>query len=147
MGATQCLLGPLAGGFGKVFTLAGHSLGGMAAAYSLLQRPQRFQRYVIGSPALGYGERALFACEKEYAAVHKDLPVRVFLGIGGDEETANSRNWLDALVSVSDFHCFAAVLESRGYEGLTLTRRVFEGHTHLTVPAPLFQAGLASVFA
>lgn len=128
-------------------TLVGHSLGGMAAAYALFRRPRQFRRYVIGSPALGYGDRALFAYEEEYAAGHDDLPARVFLGIGGDEDAANRRNWLDALVSVADFHCFAAVLEGRGYEGLALARQVFEGHAHLTVVAPLFQAGLASVFS
>ena len=87
--------------------LLGHSAGGMFALYALWQEPRLFRRYVIGSPPLGWGEEALFALESDCARQHDSLPARVFVGIGGEEETEATP--LDALVSVSAFHRFVTV--------------------------------------
>jgi hypothetical protein len=125
--------------------LLGHSAGGMFALYALWQEPRLFWRYVIGSPPLGWGEEALFALESDYAHEHDSLPARVFLGIGEEEET--NATPLDALVSVSAFHRFISVMESRQYNELALTSRVFDGQTHCTVTAPLFLDGIRYVFA
>jgi len=124
--------------------LLGHSAGGMFALYTLWQEPRLFRRFVIGSPPLGWGEEALFTLESDYAREHGSLPARVFLGIGGEEET--SATPLDALVSVSAFRRFITVMERRAYKELSLTSKVFEGQTHCTVIAPLFLEGIRYVF-
>jgi predicted alpha/beta superfamily hydrolase len=125
--------------------LLGHSAGGMFALYALWQEPRLFRRFVIGSPPLGWGEEALFALESDYAREHDRLPARVFLGIGKEEETIVTP--LDALVSVSAFQRFVAVMGHRQYKELALTSKVFEGQTHCTVVAPLFLEGIRYVFA
>lgn len=125
--------------------LVGHSLGGTCALYALFHQPDLFKRYVVGSPALAYGDRVLFRLEEEYAVQHEALAASLFLGIGGDEETLD--NPLDALVSVSDFYRFSTILQYRRYAEFKLTRAVFPGHDHLSVVAPLFQTGLKRIFS
>lgn len=129
-------------------TLLGHSTGGHFALYALFKQPQAFHRYVVGSPSLGYGGRALFALENEYAGQHQGLPVRLFLAIGEEEERPSFSpiGYLASLVSVSDFYRFSAILEERQYEGLDFTKKVFEGFDHCSVLGPFVSAGLKCVF-
>ncbi len=104
----------------------------------MLRHPRSFQIYVVGSPSLGFGEGSLFNMESEYAERHKEQPVKLFLGIGGQEEHSPSpAGYLGTVVSVSDFYRFSAILQERGYEGFD----------HTDVGAPLVAAGLRNVFA
>jgi predicted alpha/beta superfamily hydrolase len=130
-------------------TLLGASTGGHFALYAMFRQPQSFQKYVVGSPSLGFGEGALFKIESEYAKDHKELPVKLFLGIGGEEEHASfsPAGYLGTIVSVSDFYRFSAILQARGYEGLQLTKRIFEGFDHTDVGGTFVAAGLRNVFA
>jgi predicted alpha/beta superfamily hydrolase len=129
-------------------TLLGDSTGGHFALYSLFTEPGGFQRYVVGSPTLGYGERALFKLENAYAESYQELPARLFLGIGDQEELApfSALGHRGVIVTVSDFYRFAAILQERGYDGLQFTKRVFTGFDHTDVPGPVFAAGLRYVF-
>jgi predicted alpha/beta superfamily hydrolase len=130
-------------------TLLGDSSGGHFAIYAMLRQPRSFQRYVVGSPSLGFGERALFKLESEYAEQYKELPVKLFLGIGGQEEhpSFSAAGYLGTIVSVSDFYRFVAILQERGYEGLQFAKRLFEGFDHTDVIGPIVAAGLRDVFA
>ena len=130
-------------------TLLGTSSGGHFVIYAMLQQPQSFEKYVVGSPALGYGEGALFKLESDYSKQHNDLPIKLFLGIGGEEEHApfSPAGYLGTIVSVSDFYRFSAILQGRGYEGLQLMKRIFEGFDHTDVIGPIVAAGLRNVFA
>jgi hypothetical protein len=103
---------------------------------------------VVGSPTLGYGEKALFKLESAYAEAHQELPARLFLGIGDQEEQApfSALGHRGVIVTVSDFYRFAAILQERGYDGLQFTKRVFEGFDHTDVPGAVFAAGLRYVF-
>jgi predicted alpha/beta superfamily hydrolase len=129
-------------------TLLADSTGGHFAIYSLLTQPRSFSRYVVGSPTLGFGERALFKLESDYAEGHKELPARLFLGIGDQEEQApfSALGHRGVIVTVSDFYRFTAILHERCYEGLQFTKRVFTGFDHTDVPGPVFAAGLRYVF-
>lgn len=104
--------------------LAGHSFGGLFAAYVLLIHPELFGRYLISSPSLDWAGGAIAREEARYfAAGHRELPARVFLSAGGDEPDA----------MVPDVKKLAATLESRGYKGLQVTERIFPEETHLSV--------------
>lgn len=128
-------------------TLLGDSTGGHFAIYSLFTEPRSFHRYVVGSPTLGYGEKALFKLESAYAEKHQELPARLFLGIGDQEELApfSALGHRGVIVTVSDFYRFAAILQERGYDGLQFTKRVFAGFDHTDVPGPIFAAGLSTL--
>ena len=115
--------------------LVGHSLGGLFAAFALFAEPGLFESYIIGSPALGYGERCVFKQEEQFAQEHKELAARVHLWVGELEESTDDP-------MVSNMVRFVAILESRKYEGMTLVKRIFADENHCEVLAPGFQAGL-----
>jgi uncharacterized protein len=126
-------------------TLIGHSAGGLFTLDAMFRQPEAFQRYIVGSPPLRYGNGLMFRVEEDYAAKHKALPARLFLGIGSEEELLWPK--LDAMVSVSAFYQISAFLSSRNYEEFHFKNKVFDGFDHLSVPATLFSAGLRSVFS
>lgn len=126
-------------------TLVGYSLAGLFALHALFQEPRMFQRFVAGSPTLGYAEQSLFLTEDGYAQQNQDLPANLYLAIGSENESL--LNPLDSMISIPDFYRFAAYLQQRTYPGLKITRKCFEGHSHGSIPAQAFQAGLRAVFA
>jgi uncharacterized protein len=115
--------------------LAGHSFGGLFAAYALLREPELFDTYVINSPSLWYGDRFLFGQEERYAKDHKTLKARAYLSMGEYEEDVK-HSMLSSMLR------FVAMLESRSYEAFALTQQIFMGLNHCEVIAPGFQAGL-----
>lgn len=117
--------------------LAGHSFGGLFAAYVLFARPGLFGRYLISSPSLDWAGGAIARDEAHYfAGGHRDLPARVFLSAGGSEPD----------VMVPDVKKLAAVLQGRGYRGLELTSRIFDDETHLSVIPFAFSRGIRVLY-
>lgn len=129
-------------------TLLGHSTGGHFAIYALLQSKPAFNGFAIGSPSLGFGGEAIFDLENEFAAQADQLPARVYLGIGEQEEHSplSPAGYLGTIVSISAFYRFAAILEDRGYAGLKIKKKVFEGHDHTDVMGPFVAAALKYLF-
>jgi hypothetical protein len=113
----------------------GDSLGGLLGLYALLTRPEAFSRYLIGSPGIHQEDPEVFRCEHAYAATHTDLQARVFISVGSLEEEAR----------IANMRRLCQVLRGRGYDGLQLTLRVFEGQTHNSV-IPYFITGLDEVY-
>ncbi len=66
--------------------LVGDSLGGLFASFVLLSSPQTFTHYLIGSPSLRWDDGVMFEREEAYARAHRDLPARVFMSAGADED-------------------------------------------------------------
>lgn len=126
-------------------TLVGHSLAGLFTLHTLFQEPRVFNRFVTGSPAIGYAEQSLFSTEQDYAQENEDLPANVYLAIGSEDESL--LNPLDSMISVPDFYRFTGNLQQRAYPRLRMTRNYFEGQSQCTIPAQAFQAGLRAVFA
>jgi predicted alpha/beta superfamily hydrolase len=118
--------------------LFGHSLGGLFGVYALLHDDGFFQRFVIGSPSLWFDNKTEFKDEERYHGGHKALPARVYMGIGGLEESSDDP-------MVSDFERFSAVLQSRGYEGLSVETEILNGEDHYSVMPLTLLHGLESV--
>ena len=116
--------------------LAGHSFGGVFAAFALFEAPGLFSTYLVGSPALAHGDRFIFKHEEAFAKRHKKLAAQVHLWAGGREEALNGSSIL------SDTIRFGAILEGRRYRGLKLVKQIFQDEYHCEVIAPGFQAGL-----
>ncbi|HBZ93749.1 MAG TPA: alpha/beta hydrolase [Pseudomonas sp.] len=77
-------------------TLFGHSYGGLFTLYSLLSRPQAFQRYVAASPSLWWHRRYAFDLLETFAS-HEPRPnVRLMLSVGAAEQPATDAPLLDA---------------------------------------------------
>jgi hypothetical protein len=122
-------------------TVVGASLGGLLALYALLTRPHLFQRYVAISPAIFWGERCLFELEDALAARAADLPAKLFLAAGSLEEAHDARQRF-----VSNLYELEARLRARGYPGLEMTLRIFEGENHMSVFPGALTRGLGDVF-
>jgi predicted alpha/beta superfamily hydrolase len=117
-------------------TLIGSSFGGLFTLYALFQETALFDRYVLTSPAVGWDNDVLFSFEKEYAAKNTQLPVRLFIAVGGLEGNG-----------VAETEKFAAQLKSRNYKGLELETKVLEGIGHSGSKAEGYTRGLQWVFA
>ncbi|TQS72549.1 alpha/beta hydrolase [Rhodobacteraceae bacterium] len=67
-------------------TLWGHSYGGLFTLYTLLTRPQAFQRYVPVSPSVGFGGGAVLKLLADAPSLHGPAQTDLLLMLG-DHET------------------------------------------------------------
>ena len=110
--------------------LMGSSFGGTFTLYALFSDPTLFHGYLAGSPVVVYGNRFAFKQEAEYAKSHTDLPVRLFISVGGAEELAQP---------VGEF---SQVLRERNYQGLVLETLTVEGEGHASNKPESYNRGL-----
>lgn len=70
--------------------LFGHSLGGLFALHTLFAHPESFRTYLVLSPSIWFGDRVVLRNEAAFAAAVKSgkTSPRVFVAVGGEEETA-----------------------------------------------------------
>jgi predicted alpha/beta superfamily hydrolase len=115
--------------------LLGHSRGGNFAAYALFEAPDLFDTFLIVSCDPGDEDRFIFKQEEAFARAYQKLPAKVYLLAGDLEEGLDNTTLTNTLR-------FAAILESRNYEGFSLVKRVITDTNHCEVVAPAFQAGL-----
>jgi uncharacterized protein len=115
--------------------LQGSSYAGLFTLYAMFAEPGLFSAYLSASPAVPYDDRYAFKQEAEYARTHKELPVKLFLAVGGAEGLTNP---------VKEF---MQTLQSRGYKGLKLETRVIEGERHAGNKPETFNRGLRFLFS
>ena len=116
--------------------IAGSSFGGLFALYTLFHHRDTFNRYIIGSPSIGWDEGVTFAYESDFAANQADLPAKIFMSVGALEKEG----------TIANMQRLARTLEDRGYDGLELTTCIFEHETHLSVAPAAMSRGLRAVF-
>lgn len=114
--------------------LMGHSFGGTFTLYALFSEPELFSRYVAGSPAVVFGGNFAFEQEAEYASSHTDLPVKLYIFVGGEERLK---------YPVEEF---IQVLRERNYPGLEMETRTLEDERHAGVKPEGFNRGLRYIF-
>ena len=117
--------------------LAGYSLGGLFALFSLFNSPETFNRYIIGSPYLTWGNYAIYEYEERAAIKYTELNANVFISVGSEESDEKYFDPIDEIVSR---------IQDRSYIGLQLDTKVFDGSTHLMGPPEAITYGLLSVF-
>jgi predicted alpha/beta superfamily hydrolase len=120
--------------------LFGYSYGGTFGLFTLFNKPDTFNRYILGAPDLGWDNELCFQYEQQYAAKQSDLPVKLFFAVGTlDEAVIMDRN-------VSTLFRLHAILKSRNYEGLDMSLKILEGETHPSAIVPTASWGLRVVF-
>jgi predicted alpha/beta superfamily hydrolase len=119
----------------------GISWGGVFGLYTLFNQPGIFSRYMIGSPALWWDDRITLKYEQEYAQAHNDLPARLYLSVGADEEAL-----FPPARMVSNVHELAEMLKSRNYPSLHF-KTVEEEGGHTTSQPAAYMKGLKYIFA
>ncbi len=118
----------------KERVLMGSSFGGLFTLYAMFKDPASFSRYMAASPAVSYGNDFSFKQEAEYAKAHKDLPVRLYIGVGSDEGLTKP---VEKMMKVMD---------SRKYQGLVREFKVFEPERHASNKPELYNRGLRFLF-
>ncbi len=117
-------------------TLAGHSLGGLFACYTLLEKTNLFNRYVIISPALFWDNGFILNKEKEFFEKEKPLDVIIYSEVGSLEESVFIESWKK----------FFDLIELHIYKGIRLKTGIAENETHYTIIPHIITRGLISVF-
>lgn len=118
-------------------TLVGYSYGGTFSFHALINAPETFERYVIGSPVLARDNGELIADEERFAAAHKALNANVFLS-AGEYEIENG--------ILAPTEKMMTTLRERNYVGLTLKTHIFAEETHESGIAPAISRGLRAIF-
>jgi len=117
--------------------LMGASFGGLFTLYAMFSDPSLFSAYLADCPAIvaGWPNYSFFKQEADYARVHKDLAVKLYVAAGG---------W-DPLSGPTQE--FVHIVRSRNYEGLQLESRVIEGERHAGSVMEAFTRGLRFLFS
>jgi predicted alpha/beta superfamily hydrolase len=118
----------------KIFI--GHSFGGLLGAYILVNRPEVFDHYIIGSPSLWYDNRVIFEMESKYAEKHKSLNAHAMIYVDDNDVSLNNKTM------ANDVLAFEKVLKSRNYSGLDLQVEVIKNENHHSVFPGLLSRGL-----
>lgn len=122
--------------FSKDRALHGTSLGGLFTLYALFQHPETFQRYFAGSPSISWDEDYMYKLENNFAASHKDLPVRLFMCVGG----------LESEKYINNMNKMADLLSSREYPNFKLKTILFENETHGSTVSAAIGRGLKMLY-
>jgi len=122
----------------------GHSYGGLLGAQILFSEPELFDGYLLGSPSFWFADQVMFQREADYARTHADLPARIYMYIGEYEVPGveRRRNIYDM---VGDNARFAARLQSRNYQSLSLSHEILNDEDHLTVAPRGITKGLLAL--
>jgi len=113
-------------------TLAGGSYGGLFTLYTLFHTPETFNRYIATTPALSKDD-LIFKYEEEYSNNHSDLPIKLFISVGGREPQRNINMLYERL-------------ESRNYAGLELHKLIIEEASQHSAYMEGFLVGLRTFF-
>lgn len=125
--------------------LFGLSAGGFFTSWAIFQPNTPFNKYIISSPAMAYGNGEIFRQEDAYAKTHRDLPVGIYLGAGVLEATDPMLEGMGEIVSGMSH--LAGMLGSRQYQGLKMTIEYHPGMGHMDVMGTSVVRGLRSLYA
>ena len=116
--------------------LAGTSLGGSFALYTMLSSPDLFQAYIAGSPDVVLGNDWLFQYEDRFARSGNRLKGRLYMTVGGNESPA----YFNGIIR------FNQRLASRRNPGFDYDFHVVEGERHGGTPFETYTRGLRFAF-
>ncbi len=117
--------------------LAGSSLGGLFALYSMYTKPDLFQGVIAASPAVVIGNDWLLRYEEEFARSGKALKTRLYL-------TGAENEWPSFLAAIKRFQ---AQIAPRKYPGFVSEWRLIDGERHAGTKAECYVRGMRFVFA
>jgi predicted alpha/beta superfamily hydrolase len=130
--------------------LIGHSLGGLFAVYTLLNRPEVFRGYIATSPSLWWDDQVLVKAAQPFFAAHRDLRADLYMSMANEGDKMLGGAWkLSAVLEESKLpflrwqfkrspeeeHGTIAYIST--YEGL---QAIFDGY-RVANPVALFEEG------
>lgn len=121
----------------------GHSLGGLFGGWVMFEAPETFRGYILGSPYFKWDEQVVFDHEASYWERSRELPLSLYMAVGGAEETPGVPHSGDE--AVTHFQLMHDRLVEREYEGLEVTAEVIPGEIHVAVFPTLATRGLRAM--
>lgn len=118
----------------------GHSYGALLGLQALLERPNTFSQYILGSPSLWFNRDEPFGALQRYAQTHDDLVGKVRLYAGSLEQPTRARPDQHNMVAL--MNRYAAELRAHRWRGLDVKATVLDGEDHATVFPRLVTQGL-----
>jgi len=119
----------------------GHSLGGLFGLYVLFNKPDAFNRYVLGSPAMWWDNEIIFSQAQKFLEANNELDANVYMAVGGlEEKTAPEKHY------VSNVYKMDALLRSKPLSGFVLNTELFPNEGHTSVFGLFHSGGLRTVY-
>lgn len=115
--------------------LMGSSLGGLFTLYSLFEHNGIFNKYVLTSPALNWGNKIIYSFEDKYSGLTNRSLAKVYVAFGEME-----------VYALPEFHNLIELLNKRDYAEISLKTNVIEGIGHSGGKADGYTRGLQYVF-
>jgi predicted alpha/beta superfamily hydrolase len=122
--------------------LAGHSQGGLFAAYCLINSDGYFTRFGINSPAFYWDNEKVLNQAVSQFTLNKsfDMPAtKVFISVGGNDKS-------DGKDYVSQMKKFQTSLKNADYENVILNWQIFEGESHVSVYPAMISRTIMSLY-
>ena len=116
------------GGSAEQRIVTGHSYGGLATTWAMLERNEFWGGFGASSASLWWDSQHIFALDEAYANRHSTLPARTYFSMGAIEVAPMN----------IDFNNFTDRLDQRNYEGFSLESEVLYGHEHYSSFDPAF---------
>lgn len=120
--------------------LEGHSLGGLFAASTLLEKPEIFQGFIIMSPAFWWNGEELTKKAKIFFKSNPNLEKSLFFGIG-KKESSKEFGMRKELTNFID------VINANKPQRLNFEHKEFDDEGHMSSPLLSNYYGLKSIFS
>ena len=120
----------------------GHSLGGLFGLYVLFNKPDTFNKYIIGSPSIQWGNDNILKMAETFVANNNSLNAKIFMASGALEETGEDPESR----TVTNMFRMENILRKKKLKGMELSTRLFPDETHLTVGPMNYVHGLKSIY-
>ena len=115
--------------------LAGHSLGGMFAIYTMVSKPELFNAYVAVSPALQWDNQVVVKRAEEFFKTRKDFPATLFMSIGHEPGPIED-----------GYHQLKQVLAKNQTKGFEWSEQTMDDEDHGSVVLRSHYFGLRKVY-
>ena len=119
----------------------GSSLGGLFGLYALFHKPDTFNKYVIGSPAMWWDNEIIFSQAQKFLEGNDRLNASLYMAVGGMEERLEPNKHY-----VSNVYKMDALLRSKSLSGFTLETEIFPTEGHASVFGLFHSRGLRAVY-
>jgi predicted alpha/beta superfamily hydrolase len=123
-------------------TLAGDSMAGLFAVYTMFSDVHAFSRYVAISPSLFFDDHAMNTRAVEVGKRRDLASTRLFVAVG--EQETKERMGEDM---IGDARQFVSVLQAANPSGLEVRLQIFPDENHMTVVPVALTRGLLQVKA
>lgn len=117
--------------------IIGFSFGGLLAAYTLFERPEMFDNYIIISPALVWDNYLVSKLENDFYNSGKRLDKKAFISISSED----SKNLI-----LEPTKALVESLKKRNYKGFELIYEFNENETHFSGYSRALTTGLKRIY-